>query len=146
MLTGYITLFTLAFLAATVLPLSSELLLIALLQEQGSATSLVLIATAGNVLGSCVNWFLGVSILRFRHKRWFYFSEAQIEKAQKGFNRYGTWSLLLAWVPVIGDPLTLLAGVMRVKFSAFLLLVTTGKLLRYIFIAYVTVSLQGAPV
>lgn len=146
MLTVYIALFTLAFLAATVLPLSSELLLIALLQEQHSVIALVLIATAGNVLGSCVNWFLGVSILRFRHKRWFYFSETQIEKAQKGFNRYGTWSLLLAWVPVIGDPLTLLAGVMRVKFSTFLLLVTTGKLFRYIFIAYVTVSLQPTPV
>jgi membrane protein YqaA with SNARE-associated domain len=146
MLTAYISLFTLALLAATVLPLSSELLLIALLQEQRSVIALVLVATAGNVLGSCVNWFLGVFILRFRHQRWFYFSETQIEKAQKGFNRYGTWSLLLAWVPVIGDPLTLLAGVMRVKFSTFLLLVTTGKLLRYIFIAYVTVSLQAAPI
>lgn len=138
MLTGYLALFIIAFLAATVLPLSSELVLVALLQEHGSGSAilLVLIATTGNVLGSCVNWWLGSFILRYQHKRWFYFSQAQISKAQAGFNRYGLWSLLLAWVPVIGDPLTLLAGVMRVRFPVFLVLVTTGKLLRYIFIAY----------
>ncbi len=141
MLTGYLALFVIAFLAATVLPLSSELVLIALLQERESVVLLVLIATAGNVLGSCVNWWLGKFILQYQHKRWFYFSHSQISKAQAGFNRYGLWSLLLAWVPIIGDPLTLLAGVMRVRFPVFLLLVTIGKLLRYIFIAYATLYL-----
>jgi membrane protein YqaA with SNARE-associated domain len=144
MLTGYLGLFALAFLAATFLPLSSEILLVALLRAQHDATALVLIATTGNVLGSCVNWYMGVFLLRFRHKRWFYFSETQMLRAQQWFNRYGLWSLLLAWVPVIGDPLTLLAGVMRVRFPVFVLLVAIGKLLRYTFIAWATLAYTGA--
>src|SRR5690606_32198620 len=105
MLTAYLALFGLAFFAATILPLSSEVLLIALLERQYSAPSLVLVATAGNVLGSCVNWWLGLYLLKFQERRWFYFSSAQIARAQGWFTRYGYWSLLLAWVPVIGDPL-----------------------------------------
>jgi membrane protein YqaA with SNARE-associated domain len=144
MLTGYLALFALAFLAATFLPLSSEILLVALLQGPHDATALVLVATLGNVLGSCVNWWLGIYLLRFQERRWFYFSAAQIARAQQWFHRYGQWSLLLAWVPVIGDPLTLLAGVMRVRFPVFLALVTLGKLLRYAFIAWMTLSYAGA--
>ena len=141
MLTALLTLLIIAFLAATFLPLSSELVLIAMLQEAYSPVVLVAVATVGNVLGSCVNWWLGVFILRFRDRRWFYFSSAQIDRAQTWFNRYGVWTLLLAWVPLIGDPLTLMAGVMRVRFALFVLLVTVGKLLRYVFIAAATLSL-----
>ena len=136
MLTEYALLFLSAFIAATVLPFYSEAFLYVLLQSAPSALWPVLIATAGNVLGSCVNWWLGRGILHFRHRRWFYFNEEQIERAQRGFQRYGLWTLLFAWVPVIGDPLTLIAGVMRVRFRVFVLLVTIGKAARYGVIAW----------
>ncbi len=143
MLTGFLALFAVAFLAATLLPLSSEVLLLALLHQGYPAVALVLVATLGNVLGSCLNWWLGLFILRFRQRRWFWFSEAQIERAQGWFNRYGYWSLLLAWVPVIGDPLTLFAGVMRVRLAAFLPLVIAGKLLRYVFLVVAAGPMLG---
>lgn len=136
MLTEYALLFLSAFIAATVLPFYSEAFLYVLLQSAPSPLWPVLIATTGNVLGSCVNWWLGRGILHFRHRRWFYFNDEQIERAQRGFQRYGLWTLLFAWVPVLGDPLTLIAGVMRVRFRIFVLLVTIGKAARYGLIAW----------
>ncbi|MCB1666457.1 MAG: DedA family protein [Pseudomonadales bacterium] len=136
MLTEYLLLFLSAFIAATILPFYSEAFLYVLLQSAPSPLWPVLIATVGNVLGSCVNWWLGRSILQFRHRRWFYFNDGQIERAQRGFQRYGLWTLLFAWVPVLGDPLTLIAGVLRVRFGVFVLLVTIGKAARYCVIAW----------
>ena len=134
---SYLLLFSSAFLAATVLPFYSEVLLYALLRDGGDPWILVAVATLGNTLGAVVNWVLGLYILKFQNKRWFYFSHKQIEKAQAWFQRYGVWSLLLAWLPLGGDALTLIAGIMRVKFWPFLLLVGIGKGLRYIFVVYV---------
>jgi membrane protein YqaA with SNARE-associated domain len=134
---SYLLLFSSAFLAATILPFYSEVLLYALLRDGGDPWILVAIATLGNTLGAVVNWVLGLYILKFQNKRWFYFSQKQIEKAQAWFQRYGVWSLLLAWLPLGGDALTLIAGIMRVKFWPFLLLVGIGKGLRYIFVVYV---------
>jgi membrane protein YqaA with SNARE-associated domain len=88
-------------------------------------------ATSGNTLGSCFNWYLGRRLLDFQHKRWFPFSAAAIDKAQRQFKRFGPFSLLLAWLPVVGDPLTLIAGVLKVPFRLFFLLVLLGKALRY---------------
>ena len=120
-----------AFLAATLLPLSSELVLAALLLAGNNATSVIIIATIANVAGSIVNYLVGRwgadSILH----RWFKLSTVQTDKAERQFNRYGIWSLLLAWVPIIGDPLTFVAGIMKVRFSLFLVLVTIGKFGRY---------------
>jgi membrane protein YqaA with SNARE-associated domain len=124
------------FLAATLIPASSEALLLVLFQQGYTPWLLWLAATTGNTLGSCVNWFLGREIVRFRDRRWFPVSPQQLQKAQALFNRYGTWSLLLAWLPVVGDPLTLVAGVFRVRFVLFLLLVATGKSLRYAVVIY----------
>ncbi|AHK15997.1 MULTISPECIES: YqaA family protein [Thalassolituus] len=134
---SYLLLFSSAFLAATILPFYSEVLLYALLRDGGDPWILVAVATLGNTLGAVVNWVLGLYILKFQNKRWFYFSHKQIEKAQAWFQRYGVWSLLLAWLPLGGDALTLIAGIMRVKFWPFLLLVGIGKGLRYIFVVYV---------
>ncbi|APR67294.1 hypothetical protein CN03_10370 [Thalassolituus oleivorans] len=134
---SYLLLFSSAFLAATILPFYSEVLLYALLRDGGDPWILVAVATLGNTLGAIVNWVLGLYILKFQNKRWFYFSHKQIEKAQAWFQRYGVWSLLLAWLPLGGDALTLIAGIMRVKFWPFLLLVGIGKGLRYIFVVYV---------
>ena len=136
----YAALFGSAFLAATIFPAQSEAVLAALLLDgTHPATVLIAVASLGNVLGACINWWLGRELLRFRHKRWFYFDDRQIARAQAWFQRYGAWTLLLSWVPVVGDPLTLIAGLLRVRFTLFLMLVATGKLLRYVFIALLAV-------
>jgi len=133
---SYVTLFGAAFLAATILPFSSEVVLFALLREGGDPVILVLIATLGNTLGAVVNWSLGRYLLHFQDRRWFYFKPAQIEKAQRWFQRYGFWSLLMAWAPVGGDALTLIAGIMKVRLVVFLLLVGIGKGLRYVSVVW----------
>lgn len=128
---AYISLFFTALLAATFLPLSSEALLVALLQQGYLPVGLWSVATVGNSLGSCINWYLGRQCLHLRDKKWFPVTAPQLERAQLRFQRYGIASLLFAWVPVVGDPLTFLAGVMRVAFWKFFLLVIMGKALRY---------------
>ena len=104
------------------------------------AERLLLVATAGNVLGSVVNWLLGRGIEHLRDKRWFPFSAAQLDKAQQRYQRYGQWSLLLSWMPVIGDPLTLIAGIMREPFWRFVLLVTLAKAGRYLVLVLLTLG------
>jgi membrane protein YqaA with SNARE-associated domain len=136
MITSWLLLFGSAFLAATILPFYSEVVLFALLREGESPVVLVSIATIGNTLGAVVNWVLGRYLLHFQDRRWFYFSHEQINKAQRWYRRYGFWSLLLAWLPVGGDALTLIAGIMKVRLWLFLLLVGSGKALRYISVVY----------
>jgi len=141
-LASYAILFLSAFLAATILPFSSELTLTALLANGAPALPLLVVATVANTLGSVVNWLLGLYLLHFKGRRWFYFSDAQIERGQQWFNRYGVWTLLLAWLPVGGDVLTLIAGVMRVRFWLFLILVAIGKGLRYVAVIAVQQPLE----
>lgn len=129
-------LFGSAFLAATILPFYSEVVLFALLRQGGDPLFLLVVATTGNTLGSVVNWWLGLCLLRFQNRRWFYFTPAQIARAQAWFQRYGVWTLLLAWLPIGGDPLTLVAGVMKVRLGIFLILVALGKGLRYVAVIY----------
>lgn len=137
-LSVYGLLFLSAFLSATLLPGSSEVALLGLLTSgQGTPISLIAIASLGNIMGAVLNWKMGQSVLRFKDRRWFPLKEATDTRAQVWFARYGVWSLLLSWVPVIGDPLTLVAGVLRVPFWQFLLLVSTGKTFRYFFIVLV---------
>jgi membrane protein YqaA with SNARE-associated domain len=133
---GYIGLFVAAFLAATILPLSSELVLSALLFSGASPSTLIVIATTGNVLGSLINYALGYWASGSVIKKWLRLSESDFLNAEQRFKKYGLWSLLFAWVPMIGDPLTVIAGLLRVRLLWFLILVTTGKLLRYIAISY----------
>ena len=133
----YLSLFIISFLAATILPFSSELTLAGLVATSNYDNLLLLIiASFGNVLGSVVNWILGLYSRNLSTKRWFPFKDEQIEKSSKWFNKFGRWSLLFAWVPIIGDPLTLVAGLLRVKFIEFLILVTIGKVSRYLIIFY----------
>lgn len=135
-MSGYLVLFGSAFLAATILPFYSEVVLFAMLREGGDPMALVSIATLGNTLGAVVNWLMGLFLLRFRHRPWFYFNDEQIERAQRWYQRHGVWSLLLAWLPVGGDALTLIAGIMRVRLWVFLLLVGVGKAARYVSVVY----------
>lgn len=132
----YLSLMFTGFLAATLIPASSEALLLVLFQQGYTPWLLWLAATTGNTLGSCVNWAIGWEIGKFQHKRWFPVTPLQLDSAQTHFRRYGIWSLLLAWLPVVGDPLTLVAGVLRVRFVLFLMLVATGKGLRYAVVIY----------
>jgi membrane protein YqaA with SNARE-associated domain len=125
-------LFVTALLAATVLPAQSEAVL-GYLDATGAhdARVLLLVATTGNVLGSVVNWVMGRYLVHFKERRWFPIKPAHIDRATAWFNRWGLWSLLLAWAPFIGDPLTFVAGILRVGFWPFLLLVAAGKAARY---------------
>jgi membrane protein YqaA with SNARE-associated domain len=133
----YISLFFISFLAATILPFSSEVTLATLIASSNYNNLLLLIfASLGNILGSVVNWVLGFYSRNLATKRWFPFKDKQIKKSSSWFNRFGKWSLLFAWVPIIGDPLTLVGGLLRVKFIEFLILVTIGKVSRYIVIFY----------
>ena len=100
-------------------------------------------ATLGNVLGSCVNYWLGTQVLRFKNRKWFPVSEKSIKKAETQFNKYGIYSLLFAWLPVVGDPLTVVGGIFRVKFSVFLILVALGKGARYLAVLAFAVGLEG---
>lgn len=135
-LSSYFGLFMAALGAATLLPMQSETVLVSMLLSQAyPAVVLLWVATLGNVLGSILNWLLGRSIIRLRHKRWFPASEAQLEKAQRFYLKYGYWSLLLSWVPLIGDPLTLIAGVLREPLWRFVLIVTVAKGARYLVVA-----------
>ncbi|MBO1075593.1 YqaA family protein [Roseomonas marmotae] len=128
-------LFLAAFLAATLLPAQSEALLATLLLNGHPALALVASAAVGNIAGSVVNYGLGLGIARFGTRRWFPVSAAALARAQGWYARRGRWVLLLSWLPVVGDPLTLVAGVMRERFWVFLLLVGIGKLGRYVVLA-----------
>ncbi|MDU9406956.1 YqaA family protein [Pseudomonas sp. zfem001] len=140
-LSAYPALFLSAFGAATLLPLQSEAVLVALLLAgQHPLWTLLLVATLGNVLGSWVNWLLGRSIEHYRERRWFPVSPARLQQAQDWYARYGRWSLLLSWMPVIGDPLTLVAGVMRERLWVFLAIVTLAKASRYAVLAALTLA------
>ena len=133
---AYLSLFIISFLAATILPFSSEAILATyLLSEIYNKFLLIFFASFGNILGSIFNWFLGIYLVKFQNKKWFPFSKTQIDRSSKWFKKYGKWSLLFAWVPIIGDPLTFIAGTMRIKFLIFLLLVSFGKIMRYFFIS-----------
>lgn len=131
-------LFLAAFLAATLVPAQSEAVLVGLILAGGQPVWLLLaVATVGNVLGSVVNWALGRLLHRLVQQRWLPVSARQIDRAAGWYVRWGYWSLLGAWLPVVGDPLTLAAGVLREPFWRFLLLVTLAKGGRYAVLAAV---------
>lgn len=138
-----IILFSSAFLAATMIPAQSELILVGLLGlGHHSKILLFFVATVGNVLGSLMNWVIGIYLMKLKDKKWFPLKklakESALEKAKNLYQKWGVWSLLLAWVPIIGDPLTVVAGVFRTNVWLFLTLVTIGKATRYIVVLGLT--------
>lgn len=137
---GYSGLFIAAFLAATVLPLSSEVVLTALILSGLSPVTLVIIATIGNVLGSLTNYALGYWASVKVIQKWLKLSDEAVEQAAQRFKKYGILSLFFAWLPIIGDPLTVIAGMLRVHLLWFIVLVGAGKLLRYIFVSYLALQ------
>ncbi len=131
----YLSLFISAFAAATILPAQSEALLAYQVSISPDAVvQLVAIATLGNVLGATFNWCLGRLTENLRAKKWFPVNEKQLQKAERFYGRYGRYSLLLSWVPIIGDPITIVAGILREPLLSFVLLVTIAKCARYVFV------------
>jgi membrane protein YqaA with SNARE-associated domain len=128
---AYLSLFAVSFLAATLLPAYSEVVFVGLQAAGYEPLVLWAWATAGNTLGAAVNWFLGRFMLHFQERPWFPFKQDKLGRAQKWFQRYGVWSLLMAWAPVGGDALTFIAGFMRVRFIIFFVLTGVGKGIRY---------------
>jgi membrane protein YqaA with SNARE-associated domain len=136
------SLFLVAFAAATILPLQSEAVLVGLLLAGDQPPGLlVAVASLGNVLGSVVNWVLGRWIHRWRDRPWFPLRPAALARAEGWYRRWGRWSLLLSWAPFIGDPLTVVAGVLREPLGVFLLLVGIAKTMRYVSLALITLGL-----
>lgn len=128
----YLFLFASALFAATIVPAQSEALLVSLiLNGQGVFWLLIAVATFGNTLGSVINWWLGCYLEHFHDKAWFPVNAQTLVRAQQQFQRYGWWVLLLSWLPVIGDPLTVVAGVMRMPLLPFVLVVAVAKGGRY---------------
>ena len=137
----YIGLFLSSFLSATILPGQSEIALTSLIiLNNHSISFLVSIASLGNVLGSLFNWFIGCKLERFKKKKWFPVTDLQLKKASNWYHKYGKWTLLLSWVPFVGDPLTIVAGIFRVPIMYFILIVSFAKTMRYIFIACIALS------
>ena len=138
----YFSLFLSSFFAATLLPAQSEAVLsFQLVSNKNNLIYLIFVATLGNVLGSLVNWYLGRFCLKYKEKKWFPIKVNQLEKGQKYYRKYGRFSLLFSWLPVVGDPITLVAGVLKEPLWSFLIFVTIAKSLRYIFVVVITLNL-----
>lgn len=137
----YITLFTVAFLSATLLPMGSEALLLYDISQNYSLLLLWIFATLGNTLGSMVNYWLGLKGENYLEDKG-HLSAQKMEKARGFFDTYGGWTLLLSWVPIIGDPLTFVAGVLRYNFKWFSLIVAVAKGTRYAIVIFLASSLS----
>jgi membrane protein YqaA with SNARE-associated domain len=137
----YGALFAAAFLSATLLPLQSEAVLFGMLvSDRYSVWLLIAVASIGNILGSVANWLLGRFIAHFEGRRWFPVKREQMAKAEGWYHRYGRWTLLLSWMPVIGDPLTLVAGMLREPLPVFILLVAIAKTARYLTVGAISLG------
>lgn len=141
---AYLTLFSISFLAATIVPAQSELLLSAMVLSGDYKTgTLLAAATAGNTLGSCVNWVIGRFVESFRNARWFPVSPARLAKAEAWYRKWGLWSLLLSWLPLVGDALTLAAGILRARLLPFVVIVMLAKGGRYVVLVYTVRTATG---
>lgn len=137
-------LFITAFGAATLLPMQSEAVLTALIvSEHFPVWLLIGIASIGNILGAIVNWWLGRGIDRLADKKWFPIDNLQLKKYSHTYQRYGYWSLLLSWAPIIGDPLTVIAGTLKEPLWRFILIVSVAKTTRYLVVANAAVAVIG---
>jgi membrane protein YqaA with SNARE-associated domain len=137
----YASLFAIAFVAATLLPVQSEAVLAGLLAlSQQPWWALLAVATLGNTLGAVVNWTMGLGIERFQNRRWFPATPVQLEKAKYYYTRYGRWCLFFSWIPIVGDAFTVLAGVLKERLWIFVVIVGAGKLTRYLVVAAAVAS------
>jgi membrane protein YqaA with SNARE-associated domain len=138
----YLTLFMVSFLASTIVPMGSEWLLVALVARGYDPGLSLAAATVGNTLGACTTYAIGLYGGPFLIKRILRISEDSIKRAEKLYTRYGSWSLLFSWVPIVGDPLCLVGGILRVHAVTFSVLVLAGKLARYALVIYMTLAIR----
>ncbi|PID42524.1 MAG: hypothetical protein CSA52_01385 [Gammaproteobacteria bacterium] len=133
----FLLIFASAFLSATLLPFYSEFVVAAAIANMPENLLWIwLVASLGNTLGAAANWLAGGYLLHYQDRKWFPFKASALESARSWFQKYGVWSLLLAWLPIGGDPLTFVAGVMRVPFTLFFTLTFIGKSIRYLVVIY----------
>jgi membrane protein YqaA with SNARE-associated domain len=137
---GLPALFVLSFLASTMLPLGSEWLLVAMVLQKHDPLLTVLVATAGNYLGACTSYAIGIYGGDFLVKKLLRINDAERSRAERFFARYGSWTLFFSWLPIVGDPLCLAGGVLKIPFSRFSILVASGKALRYSVVAWLTLK------
>lgn len=137
---GYVALFLMSFLASTLLPLGSEWLLVMMLANGYEPVYAVATATLGNYLGAAATYLIGLWGGSWLIEKVVRISPRQQERARASYQRFGVYSLLFSWLPIIGDPLCLVAGVLKINFGRFSLLVAIGKFVRYVVTAVVTLS------
>ncbi|SKB46914.1 YqaA family protein [Malaciobacter marinus] len=136
----YISLFFISFVSASLLPMGSEAFLVFNIKENYNIYLLLLFATLGNTLGSLLNYFLGLKGEEYLENKK-YLNKKKIAKYRVFFDKYGAFSLLLSWVPIIGDPLTFIAGVLKYNLKFFIVIVLFAKFIRYLFVTLVTLSI-----
>jgi membrane protein YqaA with SNARE-associated domain len=139
---GYLNLFVMSFLASTVLPVGSEALVVALVHQGFSPFYVIMVATAGNFLGSCLTYYIGLKG-RLLLEKYFSPSSEQLEKSERLFKRYGVYTLLFTWVPGIGDVITMVAGLTNISFKYFSILAFLGKFGRYFSVVYLMTYLSN---
>jgi membrane protein YqaA with SNARE-associated domain len=137
---GYPALFLVSFLASTLIPLGSEWLLVTLVLQKHDPLATVAVATAGNYLGACTSYLLGIYGGTMLIEKVLRIGKPERERAERLFARYGSWTLLFSWLPVVGDPLCLAGGLLKVDFVRFSTLVAAGKLARYATVAWLTIA------
>ena len=135
----YVALFFSSFISATLFPMGSEALLVYDILEGHNLVLLLFFATLGNTLGSCLNYYFGLKGEEYLETKRIV-SKNSLEKAKNFFDKYGAWSLLISWVPIIGDPITFIAGVLKYNFKYFIILVLFAKFSRYAVLAYLTLN------
>ena len=134
---AYLNLFILSFLASTVLPFGSEALVVALIYQGLNPFTVVMVASVGNFLGSCTTYYLGLKGRPILEK-YLSPSPGKLDKSERLFNKYGIYTLLFTWVPGIGDAITMVAGLLKLPFRSFSIMVFLGKFGRYFALAYLT--------
>jgi membrane protein YqaA with SNARE-associated domain len=140
---GYPGLFIASFLASTILPLGSEAFVLLLITKNFNIYYVILVASIGNFLGACTSYYIGFAGRLHVIEKYFGVSRSQLTRAEKWFTKYGSWSLLFTWLPIVGDALPVMAGIMELKFVMFSILVFIGKFLRYAALAYIVVAGKG---
>jgi membrane protein YqaA with SNARE-associated domain len=137
----YLSLFITSFLASTVLPMGSEALVVLLIKSDHNFYAVVLLATIGNYLGACTTYYLGLKGRSGVIEKYMSISKKDLEKADRWFTRYGSYALLFTWLPLIGDALTAVGGLLKLDFRIFSFYVFIGKFARYLVLAYIATSI-----
>ena len=139
---GYFTLFMLSFLASTLVPIGSEWFLMAIVTKGYDPVLSLMVATVGNTLGACTTYVIGLCGGPFFIGKILRMSDKSIQRAERFYAQYGLWSLLFSWVPLVGDPLCLVGGILRVRLVPFSVLVLVGKLARYALVISMTMTIR----